>query len=71
MSGSHLVQVFRINELSASVLLSQLEEESTIRNVREEIYHTYKNILEDIELAEYMTTQKSIPKFLQIIMHTI
>ena len=53
---------FQINELSASVLLSQLEEESTIRNVREEIYHTYKNILEDIELAEYMTTQKVNPK---------
>ena len=43
-------------------MLSQLEEESTIRNVREEIYHTYKNILEDIELAEYMTTQKVNPK---------
>ena len=53
---------FQINELSASVLLSQLEEESTIRNVREEIYHTYKNILEDIELAEHMTTQKVNPK---------
>lgn len=53
---------FQITELSASVLLSQLEQEFTIRSIREEIYKTYQHLLEAEEVTKHISIQKVNPQ---------
>ena len=53
---------FQMTELSAAVLLSQLEQESTIRNIREEIYKTYQHFLEAEEVTKHISIQKVNPQ---------
>ena len=59
---------FQITELSAAVLLSQLEQESSIKELRKEIYNTYMSFLEADEFSKFIKTQKVNLKFLRITM---
>ena len=49
---------FQITELSAAVLLSQLEVETEITQIRKEIYETYENLININELSQHVSIQK-------------